>query len=141
VSNRTHHFNLATKTLTAKDGAIFPAYSGQPNFQDHKFDNLHDTGPIPLGSWEIGPLLCITILSPKQQCTNCNGIGAHTHGPNIRKLTPLTGTDTYGRDAFLVHGDSILHPGAASKGCVITCPEFRIKKVDDGDILVVADVM
>jgi hypothetical protein len=33
------------------------------------------------------------------------------------RLTPFPGTQTYGRDGFLIHGDNVLHD--ASQGCII----------------------
>ena len=40
-------------------------------------------------------------------------------------LTPAPDTNTFGRDSFLIHGDSSEHPGAASRGCIILPRNIR----------------
>lgn len=59
-----------------------------------------DIGPIPRGRYAIG---------------------APFNGPSpfSLRLTPAPENDMCGRDAFLIHGDSIAHPGTASQGCII----------------------
>jgi len=59
-----------------------------------------DIGPIPRGRYVIG--------------TPFNG-----PSPFTLRLTPAPENDMCGRDAFLIHGDSIAHPGTASQGCII----------------------
>ena len=39
--------------------------------------------------------------------------------PFSLRLTPDPANDMCGRDGFLIHGDSIAHPGTASQGCII----------------------
>ncbi|MGF6481227.1 hypothetical protein QFZ91_003390 [Paraburkholderia sp. JPY419] len=34
-------------------------------------------------------------------------------------LTPDPGTETFGSNAFFIHGDSKSHPGNASNGCIV----------------------
>jgi hypothetical protein len=63
---------------------------------------IHNVGPIPRGSYTIGP-----------------EFQSETHGPVVHHLTPNPGTNTHGRDGFLMHGDSASHAGRASLGCVI----------------------
>jgi hypothetical protein len=65
-------------------------------------EDVHDVGPIPRGDYAIGA----PFDSP-------------THGPLAIPLTPLSRTQTFGRSGFLMHGDSIEHPGEASHGCII----------------------
>jgi hypothetical protein len=38
-------------------------------------------------------------------------------------LDPDPNNNMYGRDGFMIHGDSISNPGAASEGCIIM-PHF-----------------
>lgn len=67
-------------------------------------------GPIPRGRWRIA--------------------GVHDSantGPFTIILEPLPGTDTCGRSAFRIHGDSIRHPGEASHGCIILPRAVRTK--------------
>lgn len=61
----------------------------------------HDTGPIPQGTYMIGPA----------------HQGAHT-GPVTMNLDPQ-GHNALGRTLLRIHGDSRLHPGFASNGCII----------------------
>ena len=83
--------------------AVAVGYSG---FGDGKNNPArqteHDVGPIPIGVYSIGP--------PHD---------TDTHGPHVMPLTPLPGTNTFGRDGFLIHGDSVARPGTASHGCII----------------------
>jgi hypothetical protein len=59
-------------------------------------------GPIPCGIWQI------------------TGVynSAQT-GPFTIALQPTQVTNTFGRSAFRIHGDSINNPGRASHGCII----------------------
>jgi Protein of unknown function (DUF2778) len=70
----------------------------------------HETayGPIPQGLWSIGALR----RSAKT-------------GPNIMDLTPLPGTQTFGRTAFQIHGDNGKGNRSASSGCIILPPQAR----------------
>ena len=71
---------------------------------------VHDMGPIPQGTW--------TIIGPP--------FGTTEHGPNVLRLEPVVGTNTFGRDGFLMHGDNVHFPGTASKGCIIMAPNTRL---------------
>lgn len=59
-------------------------------------------GPIPRGLWSIAGVKD----SPNT-------------GPFTLVLEPKAGTDTRGRSAFRIHGDSVANPGTASHGCII----------------------
>jgi len=76
-------------------------------------------GPCPQGLWYIGP----PFDSPD-------------HGPFCMRLTPDSLTDTYGRDGFLLHGDSIENAGKhlASEGCIILPRFIRNLVATSGDI-------
>ncbi len=41
------------------------------------------------------------------------------------RLTPAPGTDTFGRSAFLIHGDNAKKDKSASEGCIILGPALR----------------
>jgi lipoprotein-anchoring transpeptidase ErfK/SrfK len=61
-------------------------------------------GPLPVGRYRIGV--------------------PHTHataGGYVMRLTPLYGTQTFGRAGFLIHGDFVdpKKRGSASHGCII----------------------
>lgn len=41
------------------------------------------------------------------------------------RLTPMEGTNVYGRTGLMMHGDSTQHPGQAPNGCIIENLEAR----------------
>ena len=107
-----------------RDGAhVATGYSGlgvgKNNPDEQK---VHDVGPLPRGGWRIGP-----------PCDKLGGFAL--------TLVPLYGTPTFGRSGFLIHGDSIEHPGAASHGCLIFPRAIRelIAASGDRNLVVVAD--
>ena len=80
-----------------------------------------DIGPIPRGLYKIGP----------------PGPGP---SPYSLRLTPDPSNDMCGRSNFLIHGDSISHPGNASEGCIILSRSEREAIVQTGlKLLVVTD--
>lgn len=96
-------YEQLTGRMIGPTGLVATGYSGagdgknNPSMQDVK-----DVGPIPEGFYSINA----PINSP-------------THGPFAMPLTPDLANLMYGRSAFLIHGDSVDHPGAASEGCII----------------------
>lgn len=70
---------------------------------------IPDHGPIPEGLWKIGT----PYTDPHK-------------GPVVMALTPDETTETFGRSAFLIHGDSINTPGSASHGCVVLPHDVRV---------------
>jgi len=54
-------------------------------------------------------------------------------------LIAVNPDSTFGRDGFLIHGDSVRHPGDASEGCIILPRRFRerIWTSEDTDLEVV----
>lgn len=77
-------------------------YSGSPIARnDVTMEQEHDVGPLPRGVYKIS-----------------EPVDTPTHGPYVMSLTPQEG-NMYGRSGFLIHGDSIEHPGAASHGCIV----------------------
>ena len=76
----------------SQDGQrVATGYSGfGPGKNNPDMENVPDVGPIPRGVYDIGPMHDTT-----------------THGPHVMALTPEPGTDTLGRDGFLIHGDSV----------------------------------
>ena len=85
-------------------GKILAAgYSGMGLYKnDPTAENVHSEGPIPCGKYTINP--------PESTVE---------HGPYVLPLTPDEGNEMFGRAGFLIHGDSLEHPGAASEGCII----------------------
>ena len=88
----------------SRDG-IFLArgYSGKDEGKNNAaMQAVHNVGPIPAGTWNM------TVIFDHP-----------AKGPRCIRLDPKEGTVTFGRDGFLVHGDSISNPGHASEGCII----------------------
>jgi hypothetical protein len=48
-------------------------------------------------------------------------------GPYAMSLIPDPANEMFGRSDFLIHGDSIEHPGQASHGCIILPRSVREK--------------
>lgn len=65
-------------------------------------------GPIPQGLYSIG----FPHYSPNT-------------GPGTLNLTPLPGTNTFGRTLFRIHGDNRAGNHSASQGCIIEGPNVR----------------
>ncbi len=111
-------YNQSSGQLS-KDG--IPLAVGYSGFGEGKnnsqFEPLPDVGPIPAGLWEIcGP-----------------PFDAEERGPYVLRLEPMPGTITYGRVGFLMHGDSVEHPGQASKGCIVMDRITRGRVYQSGD--------
>lgn len=110
---------------TIADKNIGNGYSGAVGYKnDPEAQKVHNKGPIPQGEWGI--------LGPP--------VDTATHGPYVIHLFAKPGTDTFGRSGFLIHGDSIEHPGQASEGCIILPRSVRefIWNSNDHDLQVVA---
>jgi hypothetical protein len=87
----------------AKGEVIAHGYSGYLQGKNNPaLQGVRNLGPIPVGKWRMANV----INSP------------HT-GPFTIILEPASNTETFGRSAFRIHGDSIKDPGSASHGCII----------------------
>jgi hypothetical protein len=82
-----------------------------------------NVGPIPQGRYSIGE----PHDSPKV-------------GPFALPVEAMPGTNTFGRSAFLIHGDSIVHPGTASEGCIILLRDVRNRIAASDDRVLVVTV-
>lgn len=100
------------------DGAmVATGYSGAGAGKNNPaMQSAHNVGPIPIGKYTIGPP-CDT----------------DTHGPYVLRLTPNASNDMCGRAGFLMHGDSVAHPGTASQGCIIQARSVREWVWNSGD--------
>jgi hypothetical protein len=88
---------------------IGTGYSGSE--ADNGKNNPHaqcerDIGPLPRGAYTIGA----PVMGPS---------------PFSLPLDPAPANEMCGRSGFLVHGDSIAHPGTASQGCIILSRPIR----------------
>lgn len=96
---------------------IATGYSGRGKDRDPPDSEAKvDSGPIPRGRHSI-----------QAPC-----LSAHT-GPCALRRIPRRGTRTHGRSGFLIHGDSLAHPGQASSGCIILAPQLRERIWTSGD--------
>lgn len=79
-------------------------------------------GPLPHGHYVIGPPFTHVTI-----------------GQLVMRLLPKVGTETYGRDGFLIHGGA--PGGGASKGCIVAPYGVRaiIAASTDRDLVVVAE--
>jgi hypothetical protein len=120
-------YEQATGHLFAREGGrndlLATGYSGseeQGGKNNPGTQCKADIGPIPRGSYTIGPPF--------------NG-----PSPFSLRLTPASANDVCGRSGFLIHGDSVAHPGTASQGCIILARPAR-ERIDQnklGPLLVV----
>ena len=100
------------------DGLVEPG-EGRGDYSKQAERNV---GPTPPGHYTIGP--------------------AFTHptiGTLVMRLTPKPGTDTHGRDGFLIHGGN--PAGGSSHGCIVAPVAVRamIAASLDTDLEVVAE--
>jgi len=112
-------------TYAQKSGALLQdnqrvatGYSGIDKGKNNPaMQAVPNMGPIPQGDW--------TIVGPP--------VNTKDHGPFVLRLTPVAGTNTFGRSGFLMHGDSIESPGCASHGCIIMSRAIREQVWNSGD--------
>jgi hypothetical protein len=90
--------------------------SGQAGKNNPDLQNVHEVGPIPVGRYVIG--------SPHDTLT---------HGPFVLPLTPDAANEMFDRSGFLIHGDSVVEPGTASRGCIIMSRTIRNEVAASGD--------
>jgi hypothetical protein len=109
-------FNQLTGRMTRNGQLIDVGYSGKGHGRNNpRFENRKNVGPIPRGRYKIGP----QYHHPSK-------------GPVTMTLTPI-GHTALGRTHFLIHGDSIRHPGNASEGCIVLSRTIRQAIAITGD--------
>ena len=96
----------------------FDARSGKPEYQDPKYQNLPNQGPIPEGAYvarqsEIQHITPYGLLAGIVNAGTWKG-SLYSWGNSRVWLEPSNTTNTYGRDGFSIHGG--LFPGSA--GCI-----------------------
>ena len=114
----TWRYEQISGRMLNDDGEVVGiGYSGMGNGKNApEYQNVHNVGPIPVGTYIIG--------TPHD---------TQAHGPFAMPLIPDTETELFGRDAFLIHGDSVHAPGTASQGCIIMSRDVRQHIWDSGD--------
>ena len=95
-------FNDAGQTVMVR-----AATSGRDGVTD---PTQRDKGPIPEGTYIINPGEITEVSGVRYLARNARGDWGHFRVP----LHPLSGTETFGRDGFFIHGGRL--PGSA--GCV-----------------------
>ena len=100
-----HTYEQSTgRFLVSDSNFVGLGYSGYGVGKNNRaMEGVANVGPIPRGEWTI-------VGQPFDD---------PEHGPFALRLEPKVGTSTLGRAGFLIHGDSLEHPGCASKGCII----------------------
>lgn len=95
----------------------FQGYSGAPgHVDDPAAQDIPNVGPIPCWDYIIG----IPFDDPKT-------------GPYSIRLSPNPSPLPDGRSGFLMHGDSIQHPGCGSEGCIVMPGSARMQIWNSGD--------
>ena len=120
-------YSQRTGELQQDGKHVATGYSGAGSGKNNpEMETAHNVGPIPQGDW--------TIVGPP--------VNTAEHGPYVLTLKPSADTPTFGRDGFLLHGDSKESPGCASHGCVIMPRSVReqVWKSGDRDLEVVAEI-
>lgn len=114
------NYSQATGILTHDGAEIGQGYSGHDAGKDNPaLQDVHNVGPLPQGLWSIG--------APEDR--------TGTLGPFVMPLSPVAGTETFGRSGFFIHGDSSAHPLEASHGCLIFSRGIREQIAASGDNL------
>jgi hypothetical protein len=114
--------------LLNSDGKVLAkGYSGMGIAKnDPSAQQVPDMGPIPQGKYTVYP-----------------PVDSQSHGPYAMHLMPETDNEMFGRAGFMIHGDSLEHPGFASDGCIILPRAAReaIWQSDDHDLLVIGKLV
>jgi hypothetical protein len=111
-------YSQKTGELQQDGEHVATGYSGAGSGKNNpEMETVHNVGPIPQGEW--------TIVGPP--------VNTAEHGPYVLALKPSASTPTFGRDGFLLHGDSKESPGCASHGCVIMPRSAREQVWKSGD--------
>jgi hypothetical protein len=94
-----------------KFGHAPTTYSGWKKYHnDPNAEKIKDKGPIPRGKYHL------------EQYKRLDG----KLGPYVIPLKPFTGTKTFGRSGFYIHGDNSKQNETGSEGCIVTLREYRL---------------
>lgn len=111
-------YEQTTGRLLSPAGKVIAAgYSGAGDGKNNPTEeNIQNVGPIPCGFYDIQE----PVDSPR-------------HGKFAMPLLPDAENFMFGRNEFLIHGDSVERPGEASEGCIIL-PRFAREQIwNSGD--------
>lgn len=106
-------FEQSTGLLYDRTGKRFAqGYAGHGLGKNNPaMQNVRGCGPLPVG-----------IYTPQAP------FDSPDHGKFAMRLVPDAGVEEFGRAGFMMHGDSIEHPGEASEGCIVQ-PRFAREAV------------
>lgn len=97
-----------------------PVAIGYSGFGEGKnnpaMQGVQGVGPIPQGGYTIS-----------------DSFDSAADGPVVMRLKPDEDTQTFGRSGFLIHGESALHPGCSSHGCLILSRAVRLLMAGSSD--------
>lgn len=99
-------------------------YSGyNEGKNNHLAQHIKSVGPCPVGLYTIS-----------------NAYDDPKHGPISFRLEPDIFNEMFDRDGFMIHPDSIEHPGMASEGCICQNKNTRImiKNSKDKKLVVIS---
>ncbi len=115
-------YSQSTGAMTDLNGnTVGTGYSGNgQGLNNPSMQNEPGVGPIPQGSYNIGP-----------QQNNVTGSGTRLR--QSMRLTPNPANEMYGRSGFLIHGDNRYRNNSASEGCIIFPPDIRSIIGNSGD--------
>ena len=97
------NYQQSTGLLTDDDGKVVAhGWAGRQEGKNNPdMEDVHCTGPLPCGTYSVGPW------------------GGHPPlGPDSTHLTQTSG-ESYGRDGFYIHGPGTVNYGQESKGCIV----------------------
>lgn len=117
-------YNQTTGVFSRDGIQIGEGYSGHEEGRNNpKMDAAPNVGPLPAGKYTIGE----SFDHPKK-------------GPVVMRLIPDPKNIMHNRSAFMIHGDSLAHPGFASEGCIVLPRKARllISESKDRDLEVIA---
>jgi hypothetical protein len=110
-------YEQSTGRLLHENERVAIGYAGKGEGKNNAdMQDVRGIGPLPKGLYDIN--------AP---------IDTRTHGPYVMWLTPDPDNEMFGRSAFGIHGDSVVHPGEASEGCMIFSRMIREKIWESGD--------
>jgi hypothetical protein len=104
------------KLYDPKGKHLHTGYSGRGDGRNNcNLQHVRGVGPTPQGWWRIG--------KPRD---------SKRVGPFALDLLPEPGTETFGRSAFIIHGDNSRGDQSASSGCIIMPRKVRNAIWDSG---------
>ncbi len=111
-------FQQSTGNLSRNGRFLLKGYAGKgPGKFNPNMEGRPEVGPLSRGKYVI---------------TGHPFHHPHTGGYSIR-LQPDPGNNMFGRSGFLIHGDSVKHPGQALNGCIILPLPIRQQIWNSGD--------